>query len=59
MQINPKTDYELALLLTRFAYMQDLEDRDFIDEFGNGADWFLIYRKIDQLYLMKQQREFH
>ncbi len=40
MQINPKTDYELALLLTRFAYMQDLEDRDFIDEFGNGADWF-------------------
>jgi anaerobic selenocysteine-containing dehydrogenase len=40
MQINPKTDYELALLLTRFAHMQDLEDRDFIDEFGSGADWF-------------------
>lgn len=40
MQINPKTDHELALLLTRFAYMQDLENREFIDEFGNGADWF-------------------
>ena len=40
MQINPKTDHELALLFTRFAYMQDLEDREFIDEFGNGADWF-------------------
>ena len=45
MQINPKTDYELALLLTRFAYMQDLEDRDFIDEFGNGADWFFDISK--------------
>lgn len=40
MQINPKTDYELALLFTRFAHMQDLEDREFIEEFGNGADWF-------------------
>lgn len=40
MQINPKTDYELALLLTRFAYMQDLEDKEFIEECGNGADWF-------------------
>lgn len=26
LQINPKTDYELALLLTRFAYMEDMED---------------------------------
>ena len=40
MQINPKTDYELALLFTRFAHMQDLEDKEFIEEFGTGADWF-------------------
>lgn len=40
MQINPKTDHELALLFTRFAHMQDLEDNEFIDEFGSGADWF-------------------
>jgi anaerobic selenocysteine-containing dehydrogenase len=40
MQINPKTDHELALLFTRFAYMQDLEDKEFIEEFGSGADWF-------------------
>jgi len=40
MQINPKTDYELALLFTRFAHMQDLEDKEFIEEFGSGADWF-------------------
>ena len=45
MQINPKTDYELALLFTRFAYMQDLENREFIDEFGNGADWFFDISK--------------
>lgn len=40
MQINPKTDHELALLFTRFAYMQDLEDSEFIEEYGSGADWF-------------------
>ncbi|NCB12894.1 MAG: molybdopterin oxidoreductase, partial [Erysipelotrichia bacterium] len=40
MQINPKTDYELALLFTRFVNMQDLEDKDFIEEYGNNADWF-------------------
>ena len=42
MQINPKTDHELALLFTRFAYMQDLEDSEFIEEFGSGADWFWL-----------------
>ena len=40
MQINPKTDYELALLFTRFAYMQDLEDEEFIKEHCEGGDWF-------------------
>lgn len=44
MQINPKTDHELALLLTRFAYMQDLEDEEFIEE-HEGADWFFDLAK--------------
>lgn len=41
-QLNPKTDHELALLFTRFAYMEDAEDEEFIEEFGNGADWFFL-----------------
>ena len=40
MQINPKTDYELALLLTRFANMQDIEDEEFLEEHSEGSDWF-------------------
>eukprot|EP01029_Cantina_marsupialis_P011793 TRINITY_DN262560_c0_g1_i1.p1 TRINITY_DN262560_c0_g1~~TRINITY_DN262560_c0_g1_i1.p1 ORF type:complete len:140 (+),score=26.92 TRINITY_DN262560_c0_g1_i1:364-783(+) len=28
LQLNPKTDHELALLLTRFAHMQNLEDSE-------------------------------
>ena len=40
MQINPKTDYELALLLTRFTHMQDLEDQEFLEEHSEGSDWF-------------------
>ena len=58
MQINPKTDHELALLFTRFAHMQDLEDREFIDEFGNGADWFFDISRNRPVFLMKQQQEF-
>lgn len=45
MQINPKTDYELALLLTRFAYMEDMEDEEFIKNHGEGADWFFDLAK--------------
>lgn len=45
LQINPKTDHELALLLTRFAYMDDMEDEAFIEEFGTGADWFFDLAK--------------
>lgn len=45
LQINPKTDYELALLLTRFAYMENLEDEEFIKNHGKGADWFFDLAK--------------
>lgn len=44
MQINPKTDHELALLLTRFAYMEDAEDEEFISN-HSGADWFFDLAK--------------
>ncbi len=45
LQINPKTDHELALLLTRFAYMEDMEDEEFIENYGEGADWFFDLAK--------------
>lgn len=45
LRVNPKTDYELALLLTRFAYMEDLEDEEFIENHGVGADWFFDLAK--------------
>ncbi len=45
LQINPKTDHELALLLTRFAYMEDMEDEEFMEKFGVGADWFFDLAK--------------
>ena len=43
LQINPKTDHELALLLTRFAIMQDLEDEEFIAK--HDADDFIDLAK--------------
>ncbi|WP_421716575.1 molybdopterin-dependent oxidoreductase [Arcobacter arenosus] len=44
-QINPKTDHELALLFTRFAYMEDLEDEEFIQNNSSGAEDFFELAK--------------
>lgn len=45
LQLNPKTDHELALLLTRFAYMDDIEDEESYSKYASGADWFLDLAK--------------
>lgn len=45
MQINPKTDYELALLLTRLAFMHRLDDEEFLEENSEGHDWFFDISK--------------
>ena len=45
LQINPKTDYELALMLTRVAFMNNLDDEDYLEEFTNGHEWFFDIAK--------------
>ena len=45
LQLTPKTDHELALLLTRFAYMEDMEDSEFIKNYSSGVDWFFDLAK--------------
>ena len=45
LQLNPKTDHELALLLTRFAYMDDMDDEESYSTYASGADWFLDLAK--------------
>ena len=45
LQINPKTDYELALLLTRLTYMNRLDDEDYLEENTQGHDWFFDIAK--------------
>lgn len=45
LQINPKTDHELALMLTRVAYMNKVEDEEFLEEHSNGHDWFFDISK--------------
>lgn len=49
LQLNPKTDHELALLMTRFAYMDDMEDEDSFNEYSTGADWFFDLAKSKPL----------
>jgi len=45
MSINPKTDYELALMMTRVAYMNRADDEEFLEEFAEGHDWFFDIAK--------------
>jgi anaerobic selenocysteine-containing dehydrogenase len=45
LQINPKTDHELALLMARFAYMDDMEDEESYSQYASGADWFFDLAK--------------
>ena len=45
IQLSPKTDHELALLLTRFAYMDDMEDEESYNQYASGADWFFDLAK--------------
>jgi len=45
IQLVPKTDHELALLLTRFAYMDDMDDVESYEAYSSGADWFFDLAK--------------
>ena len=45
MKVNPKTDYELALYLTRLAFMNSAEDEEFLEEYTEGSDWFFDISK--------------
>lgn len=45
LQINPKTDHELALMFTRLAYMNSLEDEEYIQNYTEGSDWFFDLAK--------------
>lgn len=45
LQINPKTDHELALMLTRVTYMNRLDDEDYLEENTSGHDWFFDIAK--------------
>lgn len=45
MQINPKTDFELALMLTRLTFMKHLDDEQYLENNTNEHDWFFELSK--------------
>lgn len=49
LQLNPKTDHDLALLMTRLAYMEDMEDEENFSSYSTGADWFFDLAKSKPL----------
>ncbi|WP_428024091.1 molybdopterin-dependent oxidoreductase [Arcobacter sp.] len=48
IQLNPKTDYELALLFSKYLSENNLEDKEFIEKYSSGVKEFLnIVNKKD------------
>ena len=45
LQINPRTDLELACMLARFIYMQNQEDEEFIEKHTKNYDFFTDFIK--------------
>ena len=45
LQLNPKTDHELALYLTRLTFMNRLDDEEYLEENSEGHDWFFDISK--------------
>ena len=54
LQINPKTDNELALMLTRVAYMNGIDDEEYLEENSEGHDWFFDVAKNRPLVAYEQ-----
>ncbi len=45
LQITPKSDFYLAIMLARFAIMGDHEDREFLDEFASEYEDFYDFTR--------------
>ncbi|NPA61764.1 MAG: molybdopterin-dependent oxidoreductase [Epsilonproteobacteria bacterium] len=45
LQIRPRTDFYLAILLARFIMMQNYEDRGYLEEFGSDYDDFYDFTR--------------
>ncbi|WP_300365539.1 molybdopterin-dependent oxidoreductase [Hydrogenimonas sp.] len=43
MQIRPRSDFHLAVLLSRFMFMEDMDDADFMEERCEDADWYFDF----------------
>ncbi len=40
LQIRPRSDFYLAVMLARFMFMEDMEDKAFMEERCEDADWY-------------------
>jgi anaerobic selenocysteine-containing dehydrogenase len=45
LQITPRSDFYLAIMLARFAIMGDHEDRDYLDEFASEHEEFYDFTR--------------
>jgi anaerobic selenocysteine-containing dehydrogenase len=55
MQLRPRSDFFLAILWARFALLEEMEDKEFIEEFTQEYDYFIDFIQSFRInYLIKQ-----
>jgi len=57
IQIKPRTDIYLAILLSRFAIMEEMEDKNFIKNHTKEFDWFLEFINSFRLNHLAKQHD--
>ncbi len=55
IQCKPRTDFELAMLFCRFAYIEQMEDEEWIANHASDFDYFLdFFRSYTMRYLLEK-----
>ena len=55
VQIKPRGDIYLAMLLSRMAYMDQMEDEDFIEKRGENFDYFIDFVNIKPIVMLENR----
>lgn len=45
IQVKPRGDFYLAMLMSRFAMMEEMEDKAYIDEYADNFQWFFEFSR--------------
>ena len=55
IQIRPRSDFYLAVLLSRFMFMEDMEDKEFLKERCEDSEWYYDFLRTFRVRVSLQK----